>query len=77
MNNTIYISRSKSMDSIEEMLIRYFKLELCLKNKTERIFKNAELLITCKNKYVSVLVYDEVYNKNCAEIINFLNTTEK
>ncbi len=47
MNNTIYISRRKSMDSIEEMLIKYFRLELCLKNKTERIFMNAELLIIC------------------------------
>ena len=34
MNNTIYILRRKSMDSIEEMLIKYFRLELCLKNKT-------------------------------------------
>ena len=65
------------MDSIEEMLVEYFKLELCFKNKAERIFKNAELLITCKNKYVSVLVYDEGHSKESAGIINFLNTTEK
>ena len=50
MNNTMYILRKKSMNYIERKLLEQSDLKLCFKNKKERIFKNDELLITCKDK---------------------------
>lgn len=73
MSKTLYFPRKKNMDIIEEILVNCFKLEICLKHKKERIFKNTELLITCKDKYVSVLVYDGVNNGYYNDIIKFLN----
>lgn len=57
MNNTMYFLRKKSMNYIERKLIGQFNLKLCYKNRMERIFKDDELLITCKDKYIMVLIY--------------------
>lgn len=59
MSKTLFFVRKKSMGYIEEKLVNQEGFELCYKKKNERIFRNKELLITCKNKYVSALIYDD------------------
>lgn len=58
MNNSIYILRKKSINYIENKLLEQFNLKLCYRNDKESIFKNNDLVITCKEKYVLVLIYD-------------------
>ena len=50
MSNTMYILRKKNINYIEKKLVDQCGLKLCFKNKKERIFKNDEVLITCKKK---------------------------
>ena len=73
MNNTMYFLRKKSMNYIEWKLNGQFDLKLCFKDKKERIFKNSELLITCKNKYISVLIYDDSDKDKVDNIINLIS----
>ena len=73
MNNVIYILRKKRMDDIEKQLIQHCNLKLCFKNKRERIFKNDEVLITCKKKYISVLVYDDSNESKAHSIVNLIS----
>lgn len=73
MNNMMYIERKKSMNYIENKLVGQFDVNLCFKNKKERIFKNREMIITCKDKYISILVYDdrnENKARNVADLIS-------
>jgi hypothetical protein len=73
MNNTIYILRKRSMNYIEHKLVEQSDLKLCFKNKKERIFKNEELLITCKDKYISVLVYNDGDKSKANGIVNLIS----
>lgn len=73
MNNTMYILRKKSMNYIERKLVEQSDLKLCFKNKKERIFKNDELLITCKDKYIAVLVYNESYKDKANSVVNLIS----
>lgn len=73
MNNTRYFLRKKSMNYIEHKLVEQFNLQLCFKDKKERIFKNNELMVTCKDKYVSVLVYDDNHNNKIYSILNLIS----
>lgn len=73
MNNTIYILRKKSMNYIEHKLVEQCDVKLCFKNKNERIFKNDKLLITCKNKYISILVYNESCKNRVSSIVNLIS----
>jgi len=70
MNNTMYFLRKKSFNDIEHDLMEKLNLKLCFKNKKERIFKNNELLITCKDKYISVLIYDDSHKSIVCSIAN-------
>lgn len=58
MNRTMYFLRKENMKSIKKKLDSQYNLELCFKNKNEMILKNNELLISCKNKYISVVIYN-------------------
>lgn len=73
MNKTRYILRKKNKNYIEQVLLGQLDLQLCFKNRTERIFKNDKILITCKNKYISVLVYDNSYSNRVKEIVNLIS----
>ena len=73
MNNTMYFLRKKSFNYIERELIRQFDLRLCYKNKQESIFKNNELLITCKDKFISVLIYDKDDRNKVNEIVDWIS----
>lgn len=73
MNNTMYFLRRKSFDYIERELTRQFDLKLCYKNKKESIFKNNELLVTCKDKFISVLIYDEDDRNKIYEIVDWIS----
>lgn len=73
INNTMYILRKKSMNYIERKLVEQSDLKLCFKNKKERIFKNDELLITCKDKYIAVLVYNESYKDKANSVVNLIS----
>ena len=67
MNNTMYILRKKSMNYIERKLVEQSDLKLCFKNK------NDELLITCKDKYIAVLVYNESYKDKANSVVNLIS----
>lgn len=73
MNNTMYFLRRKSFDYIERELTRQFDLKLCYKNRKESIFKNNELLVTCKDKFISVLIYDEDDRNKIYEIVDWIS----
>lgn len=73
MNNTIYVSRKKSMNYIEDKLVEQSDLKLCFRDEKERIFKNDELLVTCKDTYVTVLVYDESHKRKANAVINLIS----
>ncbi len=73
MNNTMYFLRRKSFNYIERELIQQFDLKLCYKNKKEIIFKNNELLITCKEKFISVLIYDEDDRNKVYKIVDWIS----
>lgn len=73
MNNTMYFLRRKSISYIEQEFIRKFDLKLCYKNKRESIFKNNELLITCKDKFISVLIYEKDDRNKVYEIVNWIS----
>ena len=68
--NTMYILRKKNINYIEKKLVDQCGLKLCFKNKKERIFKNDEVLITCKKKYISILFYDEAQKSKAYNIAN-------
>ena len=71
--NNIYFVRKKNLGYIQKKLVDQFGLRLCYKDKRERIFKNDELLITCKKKYISILVYDDVPKSKAYNIINHIS----
>lgn len=48
MNNTRYFLRKKHMSDIERELTERLNLSLCFKSKRESIYKNSELMVTCK-----------------------------
>lgn len=73
MADTKYFVRKRSMNDIEDRLDKQMGLELCFKDKKERIFRNNNLLITCKDKYISVLVYDENNKSEVRKIINMIS----
>lgn len=73
MNNTMYFLRKKNMRYIEQGLIEHFGLELCYKDKKEKILKNNKMLITCKNKYISILVYNYDNKKLAYNIANYMS----
>lgn len=73
MSDTMYIIRKKDLDCIEKNLTDNFGLKLCFKNKKERIFKNDELLITCKKKYISILVYNDEKKCKARIIVNCIS----
>lgn len=66
--NTIYIQRKKSMRRIESTLVERLPLKLCYKNDKEMIFKNDDFLITCRNRFVSVLVYGSISSEDICTI---------
>ena len=70
MSNTMYILRKKNINYIEKKVVDHCGLKLCFKNKKERIFKNDEVLITCKKKYISILFYDEAQKSKAYNIAN-------
>ena len=70
MNNAMYILRKKNMNYIQSKLVNQFGLKLCFKNKNERIYKNNEMLITCKNKYISIFIYNDIGESQAHEIAN-------
>ncbi len=76
MSNTMYFLRKTSMNYIERKLIEQLNLKLCYNNKKERIFKNNELLITCKDKFISILIYDEDDRKKAYNIVNRISKIE-
>lgn len=59
MNKTVYFLRKMNMRYIEERLEEEFNLELCFRNGKEMILKNNEVLVCCKRKYASILMYVE------------------
>ena len=69
MSDTRYILRKKDMRDIERKLVEQFDFKLCFKNKKERIFKDDEFLITCKKKYISILVYEDEQKSKAQDII--------
>lgn len=69
----MYIERKKSMGYIENKLVDQFEVSLGFKNKKERIFKNEEMLITCKDKYITILVYDDIYERKARNIADLIS----
>lgn len=61
------------MNYIEQKLIQQFNFRLCYKNKKERIFKNNELLITCKDKFILVFIYGEYDRSKIYDILNWIS----
>ncbi len=72
MNNTRYFLRKKHMSDIERELTERLNLSLCFKSKRESIYKNSELMVTCKKKYVSVLVFNDRNKSKLSYIENLL-----
>ena len=73
MSKTMYFLRKRPMDYIEHKLSEQFDLKLCFKNKTERIFKNNDLLVACRKKYIFVLVYNDTCNNIIYSVINLFS----
>lgn len=73
MADTKYFLRKKSMDYIEHRLKEQLDLELCFKDKRERIFKNEEVLITCKGQYISILYYDDNKKDEVQKIVSMIS----
>ena len=69
----MYILRKKNINYIEKILLNQFELKLCFKNRKERIFKNDEFLITCKNKYILVFVYDDAHKRKAQNIVKHIS----
>jgi len=70
MSSTMYFLRRKSMKQIEQDVTEKFNVELCYKNNKERVFKSQDLLITCRSKYILVLVYDNAQENQVRSISN-------
>lgn len=73
MNNTMYALRKKSMDYIEDKLVEQSDLKLCFRDEKEMIFKNDELLVTCKDAYIAVLFYDNSHKSKANAVINLIS----
>mgnify|MGYP006992642692 FL=1 len=73
MNNTMYALRKKSMDYIEDKLVEQSDLKLCFRDEKEMIFKNDELLVTCKDAYIVVLFYDNSHKSKANAVINLIS----
>lgn len=76
MNNTGFYLRKKSFDSIEKELVGHFGLVLCFKNNEERLYKNENILVTCKKKYISVLEFNERNHGDNVDIIKYLSVVK-
>lgn len=73
MDKVIYILRKRSKKHIKKTLTEQFNLKLCYDKKAEKIFKNNDILITCKKKYISILIYDESTQKVAKNIIQSIS----
>lgn len=73
MNNMFYTLRKKSFRHIEHQITNCCDLNLCFKTKNELIFKNNEMLVSCKKQYISILVYEEGNKEKVQEIINLVS----
>lgn len=58
MNKKMYFLRKGISSDFIKKLGNAYSLDLVYKDKSEMIFKNNLLMIVCKKKYISVLVYD-------------------
>ncbi len=72
MNRTIYFLRKSKLSYMEQELINKYQLDLCLKKKNEMILKSNDLLISCRNKYIALLVYERSNEQKVVEISKFL-----
>ena len=57
MGKTMYFLRKRSSPT-EEALIKKYDLKACFQKRREKIFKNNDVIIAYRAKYVTVLIYN-------------------
>lgn len=59
MDRTEYFLRGTSFSKIEKRLDNMYKIKTCYKTRKERILKNNDIIVKCKNKYIAVFLLDD------------------
>ena len=77
MCKTKYILRNEKMKLIQNKLTKEFNMKLCFRSRNECIFKNDELLITCKNKYASILSLSATNPQKVKDIITLISKDKR
>lgn len=57
MDNTLYLVRDKSCDAKISSFIYKYHLELCYDRKKEKIFKNEDMFVLLKRKYIFIRIF--------------------
>ena len=52
MSNSLCMLRSRHLDKKLNQLVESYNLDLCYQDKSEKIFKSEDLLISLKRKYI-------------------------
>lgn len=58
MSNALYLVRNKRSEDKIGSLVQKYNLELCYDTKNEKVFKNENILLLLKKKYIFLQVFD-------------------
>lgn len=70
MDRTEYFLRKASLSKIENRLEHKYNMKTCYKKRKERIMKNSEIIVKCKDKYIAVFLLDDNSKEKYRDIKN-------